>query len=485
MRISKKYYWVLLNLLCCHVFLRAQSGLPDSSIASSVASVTSSLPSSAQNNNATLFIVGKITIEGNKRTKPYIIERELPFKRGDSIYLPELVKGFETSRRQLMNTTLFNDVMVALQSFRGYYVDVIISVKERWYIFPLPYLKPVDRNLTEWATQGLGFDRLNYGFKFTHYNFTGRNDKLKLWLITGYTKQIQFQYEQPYADKHLKHGYKVGVTYAFNKEVNYQTISNKQHFIDTLSGTKKWTANIEYTYRPKIKTIHAFRIGFVHQQVDSQIIALNPKYFNSFDNKISYPEISYSLSYNNVDYIPFPLTGWSGEVSLLRRGVNSEVDMWQLGGKLTRSWRVAKKTYFGSQIFGVIRAPFNQPFINQRMLGYSDLYVRGLEKYVIDGVAATLLRQTLRYELFNFTVPTFVKSRSHDEVPFRIYPKVFFDYGYVYNKYFTNNSLVNRPLYSAGIGVDIVSFYDFVLRLDYSFNQLGENGLFLHLKNEF
>jgi hypothetical protein len=159
--------------------------------------------------------------------------------------------------------------------------------------------------------------------------------------------------------------------------------------------------------------------------------------------------------------------------------------MWQLGGKLTRAWRLADKTYFAWQGFGMIRLPFDQPFINQRMLGYGDLYVRGLEKYVIDGVAASLSRQTLRYELFNFSVPTFLKSRTHNEVPFRIYPKVFFDYGYVYNKYFTNNSLVNRPLYSAGFGIDIVSFYDFILRLDYSFNQLGQNGLFLHLKNEF
>jgi outer membrane protein assembly factor BamA len=477
MRISKKYYWFLLNLLFCQV-IRGQSVLPESS-------VTSVFLPSTKTNNASQFIIGNITIEGNKRTKPYIIERELPFKRGDSITLPSLVQGFETSRRQLMNTALFNDVVVALQSFRGYYVDIIISVKERWYIFPLPYLKPVDRNLTEWATHGLGFDRLNYGFKFTYYNFTGRNDKLKLWLITGYTKQIQFQYEQPYSDKNLKHGYKVGVTYAFNKEVNYQTISNQQHFIDTLSGTKRWNVNLEYTYRPKIKTIHSFRVGFVHHQVDSQILALNPKYFNTVQNKISYPEISYTLNYNNVDYIPYPLTGWMGEASLLKRGVNSDVSMWQLGTKITRGWRLGEKTYFGWQAFGMIRAPFDQPFINQRMLGYGDLYVRGLEKYVIDGVAATLSRQTLRYELFNFYIPTFIKSRSHDEVPFRIYPKVFFDYGYVYNKYFTNNSLVNRPLYSAGVGVDIVSFYDFILRLDYSFNQLGQNGLFLHLKNEF
>lgn len=475
---AKKYYWFLLNILFSQVIIQAQSVLPESAVTSSFLNFT-------ETNNATVFIIGNIFIEGNKRTKPYIIERELPFKQGDSIMLPALVQGFELSRQQLMNTRLFNDAVVALKSFRGYYVDIIILVKERWYIFPLPYLKPVDRNLTEWATQGLGFDRLNYGFKFTHYNFTGRNDKLKLWLITGYTKQIEFQYEQPYSDKNLKHGYKVGISYAFNKEINYQTISNQQHFIDTLSGIKRWNANLEYTYRPKLRTRHSFRAGFIQQQVDSQILALNPKYFNTLQNKISYPEFSYSLHYANVDYIPYPLTGWLAEVSLLKRGFNSDVSMWQLGGKVTRSWHLAGKTYFGLQAFGMIRVPFDQPFINQRMLGYGDLYVRGLEKYVIDGVAATLLRQTLRYELFNFSIPTFIKSRSHDEVPFRIYPKVFFDYGYVHNKYFTNNSLVNRSLYSAGFGVDIVSFYDFILRVDYSFNQLGQNGLFLHLKNEF
>lgn len=477
MQIAKKYHWYILALFFCH-FSRAQSPVPDTSIGAV-------LQTSAPAHNGSVFIVGKIYIEGNKRTKSYIIERELPFKPGDSIQLPTLVQGFEISRRQLMNTTLFNDVFIALQSFRGYYVDIIISVKERWYIFPLPYLKPVDRNLTEWITQGFGFDRLNYGFKFTYYNFTGRNDKLKIWLITGYTKQIQFQYEQPYADKNLKHGYKVGLSYAFNKEVNYQTINNQQQFIDTMAGTKRWYANLDYTYRPKIKTIHSFRLGFVHQEVDSQIIELNPKYFNSASNKISYPEFSYTLTHNNVDYIPYPLTGWMSEISLLKRGINSEVNMWQLGAKFTKGWKLGTKTYFGTQLYGLVRTPFDQPFINQRMLGYGDLYLRGLEKYVIDGVAAALFRQTLRYELFKFTIPTFIKSKSHDEVPFRIYPKIYFDYGYGYNKYFTGNSLVNRPLYSGGIGIDIVSFYDFVLRLDYSFNQLGENGLFLHIKNEF
>jgi hypothetical protein len=116
---------------------------------------------------------------------------------------PDLVKKFESARQQLVNSRLFIEVVVALKSIRGYLVDVSIDVKERWYIFPIPYVKPVDRNLSEWAKQGYGTDRLNYGFKFTHYNLSGRNDKLRLWLITGYSKQISFNTSNLMQTKHL------------------------------------------------------------------------------------------------------------------------------------------------------------------------------------------------------------------------------------------------------------------------------------------
>src|SRR5688572_26438395 len=203
-----KYVVGLLYVLVSHVVI-AQPGLPDSTL---ISRSDTALPDSQYSSPP--FTIGEITIEGNRRTKPFIILRELPFKSDDSVRLPDVVNAFEIARRQLMNTTLFNEVVVALKSFRGYYLDVTITVKERWYIFPIPYLKPVDRNISEWAKQGYGMDRLNYGFKFTYYNFTGRNDKLRMWLITGYTRQIEFQYDQPYADASLKHGYKIGFSYA-------------------------------------------------------------------------------------------------------------------------------------------------------------------------------------------------------------------------------------------------------------------------------
>src|SRR5688572_23729283 len=63
------------------------------------------------------FIIRDIIIVGNKRTRPDIILREIPFQPGDNYLLQDLVKKFETARQQLMNTTLFHEAVVALKSF--------------------------------------------------------------------------------------------------------------------------------------------------------------------------------------------------------------------------------------------------------------------------------------------------------------------------------------------------------------------------------
>jgi len=94
-------------------------------------------------------------------------------------------------------------------------------------------------------------------------------------------------------------------------------------------------------------------------------------------------------------------------------------------------------------------------------------------------------RQAFRRELLRFSIPTFLNSPTHDRVPFRIYANAFTDIGFSYNKNPGGNSLANKMLYTAGAGIDVVTFYDFVFHIDYSFNQLGEKGLFLRLKNSF
>ena len=57
-------------------------------------------------------IVAGIVVEGNKRTKERIILRELTFHEGDTLTTDVLYERVERSRQNLMNTALFNTVVI-------------------------------------------------------------------------------------------------------------------------------------------------------------------------------------------------------------------------------------------------------------------------------------------------------------------------------------------------------------------------------------
>ena len=490
-----KLCMILIAVLCLNVELSAQSVLQSSVDIELVSALNAEEAGFPDTNRVRKpFLISRIFISGNKKTKDYIIKRELPFVEGDSVVLNELVEKFRIGKQQLVNTRLFNEVIISLKSFHGYLVDIQIDVKERWYIFPIPYFKPVDRNLQMWADKGYSLDRINYGAKFTYYNTTGRNDKLRLWLITGYSRQIQGSYEQPFADKSLKFGYGINFSYSASKEVNPLTVNNQQFFLKSDSLPKAgnflqelWGGSVAVSYRPGLRTRHTLRMSYEKDKIDSAVWRVNPYYLSKTGKtNISYPELTYTVTHVNVDYAPYPLRGVMGEVSLSRQGFGGpDVGMWTLNFKGTKAWDLKWKSSFSMQAGGLVRVPFDQSFLNHRLFGYGDFYLRGLEKYVVDGVAGAMLRNTLRRELANFNIRLPIKSQSHDHIPFRIYAKTYGDLGYSYNKKFPGNSLNNKLLYTAGAGIDVVTLYDLVFRLEYSVNQLGQSGFFFHFKNDF
>jgi outer membrane protein assembly factor BamA len=446
---------------------------------------------SQDQSKASNYIVGNISIKGNRVTRNYIILRELSFRTGDSITLEELVNAFRAAHDRLVNTHLFSEVVIYLQGFRDNTADVAIDVKERWYVFPLPYVKPVDRNLAAWAQKDYSLRRLNYGGKFADYNFSGRGDNLTVWLIAGYERELQLYYNLRNADRSQRHGFGFGLNYAELSEVDALTVNNTQQFInsDTIAYAGKYLSktlafSARYFYRPRLKVRHTVNINFVSTSIDSAVTVWNSYYFNNGVKKVVYPELVYTYNYTDVDYVSYPLNGIVFETALTRRGINRDMNLWQLSVRLTRSWPIAYKLWFGIQNIDVLKLPLSQPFYNQGLLGYADLYLRGLDRYVMDGTAGGVLRNTLFRELFNRNLP-FRHSGSYDHIPLRIYATAFTDYGYAYNQDFKANSLANRMLYTAGVGIDLVTGYDLSFKLDYSFNQLGQNGLFLHIRNDF
>ena len=126
--------------------------------------------------------INKIQLEGNNRTKNYILLRELPYHVGDQINKDSLTILNTLSQQQLFNTSLFLSVNVTSVYpliNDSSIVDIQIKVKERWYFIPKPYFKWVDRNFNQWwSEQNRRLDRVNYGITFSQ--------KMQLVIMTNW-----------------------------------------------------------------------------------------------------------------------------------------------------------------------------------------------------------------------------------------------------------------------------------------------------------
>lgn len=415
----------------------------------------------------------------------------MEIKPGDSILISTLTHRLQEMKENIYNTTLFVTVKVEPVLLNAFECNIIVSVKERLYIFPIPHFELVDRSFDEWLNKYNGsLRRVNYGIKFQHYNLSGRKDKLRLYIINGYTRNISVSYNAPYSNRKLTDGFYFDAGYAQTKEIPYKTnVDNSIAYFNNGGIARDfWYINGGYTIRKAIKVTHIISGGYSHVQISDSILShLNSEYFNSNSSSQGYVDVGYNIKYSDVDNVSYPLQGVSGYVGLQKRGFGFKggINMLSIEGQYSRFISLEKKWYTSFQFAGKIKLPFKQAFINQSALGDKNMFLRGLDFYTIDGVAFSTAKLNLKREILNFSVPTFFKSKTYNKIPFKIYAKTFADFGYVYAKQRPLTRLNNKLLATAGIGLDILTLYDLHLRLDYSLNQLGQKRLAVNNRTGF
>lgn len=437
----------------------------------------------------TVYSIGKIVVNGNRKTKPYIILRELTFKTGDTACAATLEGKIQRSRELVYNTGLFVEDSVKIISRDGNVLNFEVAVKERWYFFPLPYLRPVDRNLNQWIVEeGASLDRVNYGIKLMHNNLTGQNDKLSVWLISGYNQQIAVRYNLPFIDKALTKGFEIGYATSRQHEVNYMTSdSNKQMFLKLPNDyARNFTRfDFTYSYRPDQKKRQYLRVSYTSELIADSVFAHNPNYYPDRRTEMKYVDFLYVYRYLNTDYYLYPTSGFMGEVSLYKRGLESISNMWQVSLHGLWAKHLGKKTFGTIEAATTIKFPFNDDFYTQPLFGYGYFQLRGQEYYVVDGMFGALSKFTLTRSIFHYVYHNPIKSKTHDVIPFRFYVKAFCDVGYAYDPNVSSTLLSNKLMYTYGIGLDILTIYDITLRFNFAINQLGDKGLYLHARNDF
>lgn len=435
--------------------------------------------------------IRSVETEGNRKTKTYIILREMLFKEGDSIVAGDIYEKLEHSRQLIYNTSLFISVQLDPYWLEGHDIKIRITVKEKWYVYPVPQFQLVDRNFNDWLnTYDASLERVIYGIKFVDYNFSGRRDPLRLFFLNGYSRNISMSYSAPYSNPSLTEGFTIGGGFTQNREITYKTsYGNKQLQFNNGSFVRDiFSISGSYQFRKGYYKKKVLQLGYFHYRVaDSVVTKYNPAYFSEAKSSSGFPEAAFISAYLHVDNINYPLEGEAWSWSVVKRGISwkEKNSFMSVEGNYARHIIHPKKWYSNFQFSGRIKLPFDQPFINQKALGYEGYYLRGMEYYVVDGVASALAKYTLRKKLFYFVIPVPFHIRQLPNIPFGFYAKAYADAGYCYSREINKTQFNNKLLYSGGIGLDILTLYDFSLRIEYSLNQLGEKGIFLHSRGGF
>ena len=419
--------------------------------------------------------VDKIFIIGNRRTKPRIILREMDTKAQMTLTWHELQATLANDRRRIINTKLFLRVDIRKILVAENQIDLIVSVAERWYTIPSPYVKLADRNFNDWRTNyDSDLRRLEYGMKLTQYNFRGLNERLRLDAQFGFTRRFAIQYQKPYIDQAQKNGINLNFAYAETNNVIYQTEQHVPVSTDTLRRSlETLTAGLGWQHRGSYYSTHTVDIDFYRNQISDTITELNPRYF--LENRLTqrYFQLGYRFIHDQRDFVGYPLNGFLVSIAgqKIGLGVFDDVNIWRLITQYIHYAQLGKNLFASSAVRGMVSGPRVQPYANFSGLGYQGLWLRGYETYAIEGQHFVLHQNSLSYRLFDtvFNLDRIIPFGQFDKLPLALYLKVFYDHGAVRNtvSYPPQQILSNRYLYSTGVAIDLVSFYDFVFRIGY------------------
>lgn len=438
------------------------------------------------------YVIADIEIVGNKVTKEATVLRELSFKKGDTLTLQELAERFEESKRNIEKQWLFNFI-----DFK-YEIDQDLIVKittiERWYVWPYPIFEISERNFNVFydslkMSKFQDYSKLNYGVFLNIYNFRGRNEKLLLKYRKGYREHYLFDYDIPYLNKKKTIGINLKVEYFRMKKFHFKTINNQLEYFEQ-EGTffREFKKSAAILYKPALRSSHKFILESSNYQIPDSSVLTNNQFLPYSVTDFTVNELQYQFEYEKRNSISYPTKGsyHSAQIQVFD-GWKNPYNNLVFTVKKENHYKLNQDFLFGYSLKAKTSLKDSLAYVFNTSLGFDD-YLRGYEYYVIDGNHYGLAKTAIKYCLVpkkKLEIP-FFKMDQFEKSYYSLYLSIFADMGVVYDKYTDqSNGLNNEFLFSQGIGLDFVTYYDKLMRFEFSRNHLNEWGFFLHFSNPF
>jgi outer membrane protein assembly factor BamA len=438
------------------------------------------------------FVVGRIEVSGNYITKTSVVIRELTFKQGDTLNSADWAGIKLRSKNNLLNTSLFNFADIDTVRFPTGEMDITIKVVERWYLWPAPIFHVEERNFNTWWEQDHHrLDKADYGVSLSDYNMFGAKQTLTLIAQFGYTEQFGIGYLIPYLTKKQASGLQFSFSYGQNREIPYTSVNNVLTYLNYPAQIirEQYAGTLDYIYRQGLYNTFSLEADYFQASVTDTIQKLTKDYLPGGQSTAAFPELKFYFKRDMRDHAAYPLDGYYCDFSINEYGLNlplnnTPFNLLYFQSSFHKYWPISPRFYYEAEVEGKVSQDGTQPYYLQRALGYSNSFVRGYELYVVDGNDYALVKNEIKFRIFNVPAQSLPLFGIHqfDKTFYALYLTAFSDWGYVGapNPNTTNNFLANTPLWGNGIGLDFVTYYDLVLRAEYSFNKLGQSGFFLH-----
>lgn len=429
-----------------------------------------------------VFHFNHLELRGNKRTKEVVFYREIGYKPGDTIQHIEAKK--ELFLQRLSGIEIFNLVHVDTRAD-----TLIITVKERIYTWGLPRLRWADRNFNVWWEKK-DASRLYYGATLFFNNLYGLNHAAFITVIHGYNRQYIGRYTIPFPHHSKGWSFIPEVRYLENHELWYKTENNVLQFLKDESEPVQKDLELRLSLRNRLDFYNNIEVQFSgrNYSISDSAYRANTEYLYAGRVQNS---AGLGLFFNSDHRIErnYPVGGY-----LLKSGLSLLV----VDGKQqfpTASMRISNFTPLAkdlvlAQFLGANYTWGNfLPYNLSRQLGYQNDYVRGYEPFVADGNGFVLGKLALRKAILNNRPVNFGKAmpvNNYKKMPLSLWFSIFADAGHVLNPARGASNELNRKwMAGTGLGLDLIIYYNSMIRLDYSINRDLNRYFNLSLTNAF
>jgi len=401
-------------------------------------------------------IIRGIIITGNKKTKDYIITREMALHIGDTVTFEAL----EYDKNRIFSLRLFNRVDIEPVPIDSNAVLLHIDVDERWYIFPIPILGIKDR---EWS-------RLYYGLAVLHDNFLGENQKLYGAFVLGYDPFAQVTYKNPRFDSDGDAFLTVqaAVAQVRNKSLQAQLLG--QEFDE-----RQYVAECQIGRRFGNSSALWFQLSYatVNVTAPGEGRTISP------DGTDRYFAIQLGGFYDTRDLTEYPRMGSYLEVDIIKKGLGSVIDYWRMNADVRRFFPIyldesGPFASLGLRGFINIAAGGTVPLYDHKYFGYEER-IRGHFKDIMEGESILGGTAEIHVPILN---PIFFKVSN---VPiaqfatwrFGIVAAVFADAGQVWY----HGSPIALPRFTRGYGggIHLLLPYSIIFRSEIGFDEHGQS----------